>query len=192
MKTIIQCPHCEHIHVYDSKKYHSGQHVCSNCERWFMSDEIPEPMMAISVKQPWAWLICSGIKPIENRTWKMPEKYKGKRVLIHTGAKPVNMRNPSNIFTYEQWESLSSEQQVHVIGGKIPNSAIIGSVKFEDCFVNHPSVWAEHASFNWGYDKDGNVKKNTTYNWLLSHPILFEKPFLNVKGKLSFFHPVIE
>lgn len=37
----------------------------------------------LSVKQPWSFLICSGIKDIENRSWKLPEKYKGERVLIH-------------------------------------------------------------------------------------------------------------
>lgn len=30
---------------------------------------------AISVKQPWAYLLCAGIKPIENRTWPLPEKH---------------------------------------------------------------------------------------------------------------------
>jgi len=30
---------------------------------------------AISVRQPWAYLICAGIKDIENRTWKCPQKY---------------------------------------------------------------------------------------------------------------------
>ena len=37
-------------------------------------------MKAISVKQPWASLIISGIKDIENRKWKT--NYRG-RVLIH-------------------------------------------------------------------------------------------------------------
>ena len=40
-------------------------------------------MKAISIKQPWASLIAHGIKDIENRTWKCPQKYIGQRVLIH-------------------------------------------------------------------------------------------------------------
>jgi|GEM_PF-3784742 len=44
---------------------------------------------AISIKQPWAYLICTGIKDIENRTWKCPEKYIGQRVYVHASAKPV-------------------------------------------------------------------------------------------------------
>lgn len=37
-------------------------------------------MKAISIKQPWAWLIVNGYKDIENRTWDT--KYRG-MVLIH-------------------------------------------------------------------------------------------------------------
>jgi len=39
-------------------------------------------MKVLTVKQPWAYLLCAGIKDIENRTWKLPEKYRGERVLI--------------------------------------------------------------------------------------------------------------
>ena len=30
----------------------------------------------LSVRQPWAWLICSRIKDVENRTWKT--NYRGR------------------------------------------------------------------------------------------------------------------
>ena len=40
-------------------------------------------MKAISIKQPWASLIAHGIKDIENRTWKCPQKYIGQKILIH-------------------------------------------------------------------------------------------------------------
>jgi len=36
----------------------------------------------LSVRQPWAWLICNGGKDIENRNW--PTHFRG-RVLIHAG-----------------------------------------------------------------------------------------------------------
>lgn len=51
------------------------------------------------------------------------------------------------------------------------SSAIIGSVEIVDCVINHPSVWAEKG----------------VYNWVLANPVLFEKPILNVKGKLGFW-----
>ncbi|WES88803.1 ASCH domain-containing protein [Dickeya fangzhongdai] len=40
-------------------------------------------MKALSIRQPWAWLIVNGYKDIENRTWHT--KYRG-QVLIHAAA----------------------------------------------------------------------------------------------------------
>lgn len=42
----------------------------------------PEPQKALSIKQPWAWLICNGYKAIENRSW--PTKKRGV-FYIHAG-----------------------------------------------------------------------------------------------------------
>ena len=136
-------------------------------------------MKTISIKQPWAHLICAGIKDIENRTW--PTKFRG-RVLVHASAKPVQMVNPNNVFSYQQWESLSTDQKLYLIGGKVPTSAIIGSVKIVDCVINHPSIWAEKTDY---------VEKNAAglgpiYNWVLANPVLFAKP-IPAKGKLSFW-----
>ncbi len=39
-------------------------------------------MKAISIKQPWAWLIVNRYKPVENRRWKT--SYRGP-ILIHAG-----------------------------------------------------------------------------------------------------------
>ncbi|WP_321865680.1 ASCH domain-containing protein [Paraburkholderia tropica] len=39
-------------------------------------------MKALSIRQPWAWLIANGHKDIENRTWST--KFRGP-VLIHAG-----------------------------------------------------------------------------------------------------------
>ena len=65
-------------------------------------------MKVLSIKQPWAYLIASGIKDIENRTWKCPEKYIGKRVLIHASAKPVsNGKCISHFFNEEQYRHIA-------------------------------------------------------------------------------------
>ena len=41
-------------------------------------------MKALSIMQPWAWLICAGHKDIENRSWSTG--FRGP-VLIHAGKK---------------------------------------------------------------------------------------------------------
>ncbi len=40
-------------------------------------------MKALSIRQPWAWLVAAGIKDIENRTWRT--SYRGP-LLIHASA----------------------------------------------------------------------------------------------------------
>lgn len=127
-------------------------------------------MKAISIKQPWASLIAHGIKDIENRTWKCPQKYLGQRILIHSSKNTVK----------DGWKALTREQLKKVIphknklyGGneELTHSAIIGSVVIADCVQNHPSVWAEKGC----------------WNWVLKDAVLFDKPIMNVKGKLSFW-----
>jgi hypothetical protein len=39
-------------------------------------------MKALSIKQPWAWLICHGHKDVENRSWRT--KHRGP-FLVHAG-----------------------------------------------------------------------------------------------------------
>lgn len=122
-------------------------------------------MKAISIKQPWASLIAHDIKDIENRTWKCPQKYIGQRVLIH--ASKINEKEyfvPKNFFLNSNVYSILESKGLH-------KGAIIGSVVISDCVQNHPSVWAE----------------KSCWNWVLKDAVLFDKPILNVKGKLGFW-----
>ena len=41
-------------------------------------------MKALSIRQPWAWLIARGVKTVENRTWAT--NFRG-RFYIHASAK---------------------------------------------------------------------------------------------------------
>ena len=104
-------------------------------------------MIAISVKQPWAYLLCTGAKNIENRTWKLPEKYKGKRVLIHASGKTD--KEPYMLFNDAQIEAIENSitDIMDVFACYHNTSAIIGSVVFTDCVVNHKSGWAEKTRF---------------------------------------------
>ena len=156
-------------------------------------------MKAISVKQPWAYLLCSGIKPIENRTWKLPEKYKGQKVLIHASAKTD--KEPYMLFDDAQIDAIGNDI-MDVVASYHNTSAIIGSIVFSDCVINHPSIWAEKTEVDctnpikcgsWNTDgcQDGCINhyglKKPIYNWVCEDSILFDKPVLNVKGKLSFW-----
>lgn len=148
-------------------------------------------MKCISVKQPFAYLLAASIKNIENRTWKLPEKYKGERVLIHASGNPD--KEPYMLFDEKQ-ATVIDNIIMDVCGSYNQLSCIIGSVRFVDCVINHPSIWAEKTELvdltsMWNptaYRKD-------IYNWVATDAVLFEKPILNVKGKLSFWdYPMSE
>ena len=149
-------------------------------------------MKVLTIKQPWAYLIAAGIKDIENRTWKCPEKYIGKRVLIHASASaPKSIR-----------ELLSADQIDTVFKSDLYNDTdyakqystgtIIGSVEIVDCVVNHTSIWAEKSIGC----KDGcpdlencpaGKCPHLIYNWVLAMPVLFDEPIPIVKGRLGFW-----
>lgn len=136
-------------------------------------------MKTISIKNPWGYLICANIKPIENRTWQTNVRC---RVLVHVSAKPVS--NIPNPLSFKQWNSLSPDQKLLLRSNSLPNSAIIGSVEIVDCVENHLSIWAEKAPL---YNPDIHEFMPRIYNWVLANPVLFAKPITNVKGKLSFW-----
>lgn len=126
-------------------------------------------MKAISIKQPWASLIAHGIKDIENRTWKCPQKYLGQRILIHAS------KGKGNGWVLNEDQELKIQMHPSNLSNTsyddLPFGAIIGSVVIEKCVQNHHSVWAE----------------KECWNWVLKDAALFDKPILHVKGQLGFW-----
>ena len=128
-----------------------------------------QPLRALTVKQPFASLICWGQKDIENRTQKT--NIRGK-VLIHAGAQwyPGAKKNAYSILTPKQKQSLSNGQFEELYINNLPLAAIIGEVEIVDCVQDSSSVWAIP-----GY-----------WHWVLDNAIIYPKP-IPCKGKLSFW-----
>lgn len=128
-------------------------------------------MKVISIKQPWASLIAHGIKDIENRSWKCPQKYIGKRVLIHASLKSAKFwDSPPEIYKIAD-KFISEISNSGTDWSRYPHGSIIGSVVIADCVQNHPSLWAEKG----------------VWNWVLKDAILFDNPIDGIKGKLGFW-----
>jgi hypothetical protein len=90
-------------------------------------------LKAISVRQPWAWLIIHGGKDIENRTWSSGVRG---RVLIHA-AKSM---------THDEYDSAWLSSFGHIptpLPGfnDLPRGGIVGSVEIVDCVQQSPSRW---------------------------------------------------
>ena len=89
-------------------------------------------MKAISVRQPWAWLIVNGPKDIENRDWAT--NFRGK-VLIHA-SKGMTRDEYAIAFV------LAEEQGVKLPAfGDLERGGIVGEVEIVDCVKSHPSPW---------------------------------------------------
>jgi hypothetical protein len=89
-------------------------------------------MKAISIKQPWAYLILNQGKNIENRSW--PTKIRG-RILIHAS------------------QSIDEEavKKYELENVYFPTGCIVGSVEISDCTVSSTvcSPWNTNSGFCW-------------------------------------------
>lgn len=122
-------------------------------------------MKALSIRQPWAWLIAQGIKPVENRSWAT--KFRGK-FLIHTGQQPPTAS-----------DYLAAKEICESIGIVLPKinefekGGIVGYAKIVDSVTSHDSPFF--------FGPNGFV-------------ITGAKPtkLIRCKGQLSFFNVDIE
>ncbi len=135
------------------------------------------PKFALSVREPWAWLICKGLKDIENRDW--PTKFRG-RVYIHAGKKADgrNYNETKHIQGGIQKLlcSMGNEKAAQLVweivyhpSWKPCYGAIIGEVDIVDCVTDSDSPWFVGE-----------------YGFVLANPTLYEKP-MPYKGQLGFF-----
>jgi hypothetical protein len=118
-------------------------------------------MRAISVRQPWAWLIVNGYKDVENRDWK--RDLRGE-VLIHA----------SRMIDHSGYEFLYRElPELFAIVPKadvIERGGIVGKATITDCVTSHLSIWFR-GRYGFLFDTD------------LSTPL----PFKPCAGQLGFF-----
>lgn len=126
-------------------------------------------MKVLSVRQPYAWLLASGIKPVENRDWFT--SFRGP-LLIHAGMKFEDEAVDwiLNRLSDDERKLFPMRKSAFPLGG------IVGVVRMIDCVTDHESKW-----FCGDY---GFVFERAT-------PL----PFMPMKGQLRFFdapHEIVE
>lgn len=121
-------------------------------------------MKALSIRQPWAWLIIHGGKDIENRSWHT--KFRG-RFLVHASKGMSRgeydealdlVQDVGPMETYHRFPSFEA----------LPRGGIIGSVELVDS--------VDHSDSPWYMGQKG---------FLLRDPK--QLPFIPLKGQLQFF-----
>ena len=119
-------------------------------------------MKALSIQQPWAWLIARGYKDIENRSW--PTKMRGP-VLIHASKKA----DYSAVQTHRLKDDILAILAQHGLSmDDLPRGGIVGKANIVDCVTNHESKWFEGE-----------------YGFVLADAE--QHGFISCKGKLNFF-----
>lgn len=123
-------------------------------------------MKALSIRQPWAWLIVNGHKDIENRSWKT--NHRGD-FLIHAGNQVDR-----DFFAIQR-------QVLEEFGVEIPDwhdlptKGIVGAASLMDCVEKSDSPW-------W--------QRDTRYGFVLENAI--KLPFQPCGGMLQFFDTPFE
>lgn len=99
----------------------------------------------ISIRHPWAALIVNGVKNIENRRWRLPEKYRNCTVLVHATANPRFSLSAAHAELTQRGYSVPED----VFRFTTQAGAIVGAVRFSGDLWSYnnpaPSPWADEA-----------------------------------------------
>ncbi|MGH8100850.1 MAG: ASCH domain-containing protein [Chthoniobacterales bacterium] len=114
---------------------------------------------ALSLRQPWAWLVVNGYKDIENRSWRTV--YRGP-LLIHASSTKAD-------FTWETVEGIKRHDRI-ILPEELDIGGIVGIVDVIDCVQEHKSRWF-----------------SGEYGWVLANPRRL--PYRECKGFVKFFIP---
>ncbi len=135
-------------------------------------------MKALSIRQPWAWLVCAGIKDVENRTWPTPVRG---RVQVHASLSKASLDK----FTLAAILRIASNKEAAPLMGewdRLTRGAIIGEVDIIGCRRRVGTLG------------DGDVSKwheVGQYGFYFENAVMYETP-LPCKGRLGFFEPSFE
>lgn len=121
-------------------------------------------MKALSVTQPWASVICSGIKDVENRLWQSAQA-PGK-ILIHATKTKV-----PGYFEQQPDDYCAEIRNARLMGqipeyNEMPYGSIIGYVDCYKIVKDSDSFWAQPECFH----------------WCLRDAYLFDEPVPDIKG----------
>jgi hypothetical protein len=147
------------------------------------------PDKALSIKQPWAWLICAEYKDIENRDWRIGRRTSSgaygdfsvtlpQRIYVHAGKTNdlqehfaaweilMSIYGPpsTSLFDVPKYKMIIADCKKQEQFG-----AIIGEVTVTGCVEKSDSPWF--------------VGK---YGFTLADPVLYDKP-IPYRGQLGFF-----
>jgi hypothetical protein len=91
---------------------------------------VRDPMLALTILQPWAWAILRGGKRIENRRWRPPPSLLGKRFALHAGKSTVELvSHDVRTFITKRTDGMTWEPDGLYLGAMVGTAKLIGVVQ---------------------------------------------------------------
>lgn len=115
---------------------------------------------ALSIRQPWAWLILHAGKDVENREW--PTKLRG-RILVHAG-KGMTVDEYASAAMFAERCGVTKLPAI----AELQRGGIVGAVELVDCVEASTSPWFVGR-----------------FGFVLRNPEVL--PFRDLKGQLGFW-----
>lgn len=169
----------------------------------------------LSVKNPISYLIVSGIKDVENRSWTTD--YRGE-IYIHSSGKDsfdyCDVCDDDLFPIHAEFESLkfsddgipTNIDSCKYIAYDIKDNAYFltksgenhrneyelfkkasAFMQTENCFFRSQAIIGKVDLVDVITNSDSPFAADGQYHWILKNPVMFQKPILYVKGKLKFF-----
>jgi hypothetical protein len=159
----------------------------------------------LSVQQPYATLICAGVKTVENRSWKTD--YRG-RLLIHASGSayaypdldclPENFQKKLiECDAKNNWSKASQEMRnyMNLLGmadeffhvnekKKESPTWLKDAVKKYGVFLPSQTIVGEVALFDIITNSKDDFAEPDCFHWILTDPVFYENPIINVLGHL--------
>lgn len=173
MKEFITCPECNTIQLAtintETVPFHTYIHYCEKCD-YVITESDWNPLKAISVRQPWTWLIVNGYKPLENRNTL--KNFRGP-VLIHASMQFDKKAFDEFMFRAGISKITPEIRFMPIYKRQFDMGGIVGAVTITDSITKSDSKWF--------------IGPNA---FVLTDPM--KLPFTPCKGKLGFFNPEID
>jgi len=98
-------------------------------------------LMALSVCQPWAWLIVNGLKNVAHRSWWT--RHRGP-LLIHASQSTTSI-------TFDVLDELTDEFGIKILPHEFQVGGIVGVVDVVDCVEKSqsPCIWEANGAGFW-------------------------------------------
>ena len=167
---------------------------------------MPKIHKVLSVRQPFATLICSGVKDVENRTWKT--KYRG-QVLIHASTTDTSdlfdRSFPLPVFReYDRMLTIDGEIKAESDILYVENNKLLLKpeakkhrreyellkTEIAEQIDNESTLFLEHAIVGMAdlvdivSDSKSPWSQPECYHWILENAVLFANPVTEIKGHL--------